>query len=150
MMGWWLVNVTELVDIDQLGHCQEWDNIAHLIQECHNSKLSIFQKNALNVFKVLTLNIHSEMKDIKYPPVAIIKGIDVPFILIERAFSVPFYALLNSKTVIFELGHSWIKWAIWSGVDVASRADRTSDMSFSKKVFLKIKSLRKKKKILLL
>ena len=51
------------------------------------------------------------MKDIKYPPVAIIKGIDVPFILIERAFSVPFYALLNSKTVIFELCHSWIKWA---------------------------------------
>ena len=46
------------------------------------------------------------MKDIKYPPVAIIKGIDVPFILIERAFSVPFYALLNSKTVILELGHS--------------------------------------------
>ena len=46
------------------------------------------------------------MKDIKYPPVAIIKGIDVPFILIERAFSVPFYAFLNSKTVIFELGHS--------------------------------------------
>ena len=46
------------------------------------------------------------MKDIKYPPVAIIKGIDVPFILIEGAFSVPFYALLNSKTVIFELGHS--------------------------------------------
>ena len=45
------------------------------------------------------------MKDIKYPPVAIVKGIDVPFILIERAFSVPFYAL-NSKTVIFELGHS--------------------------------------------
>ena len=43
---------------------------------------------------------------------AIIKGIDVPFILIERAFSVPFYALLNSKTVILELGHSWIKWAI--------------------------------------
>ena len=30
------------------------------------------------------------MKDIKYPPVAIIKGIDVLFILIERAFSVPF------------------------------------------------------------
>ena len=29
-----------------------------------------------------------------------------PFILIERAFSVPFYAFLNSKTVIFELGHS--------------------------------------------
>ena len=52
------------------------------------------------------------MKDIKYSPVAIIKGIDVPFILIERAFSVPFYALLNSKTVIFELGHSWIKWAL--------------------------------------
>ena len=46
------------------------------------------------------------MKDIKYPPVAIIKGIDVPLILIERAISVPFYALLNSKTVIFELGHS--------------------------------------------
>ena len=49
------------------------------------------------------------MKDIKNPPVAIIKGIDVPFILIERAFSVPFYrfyALLNSKTVIFELGRS--------------------------------------------
>ena len=46
------------------------------------------------------------MKDIKYPPVAIIKGINVPFILIERAFSVSFYALLNSKTVIFELGHS--------------------------------------------
>ena len=46
------------------------------------------------------------MKDIKYPPVAIIKGIDVPFILIERAFSVQFYALLNSKIVIFELGHS--------------------------------------------
>ena len=53
------------------------------------------------------------MKDIKYPPVAIIKDIDVPFILIERTFSVPFYALLNSKTVIFELGHSWIKWAIY-------------------------------------
>ena len=48
------------------------------------------------------------MKDINYPPVAIIKGIDVPlkFILIERSFSVPFYSLLNSKTVIFELGHS--------------------------------------------
>ena len=45
------------------------------------------------------------MKDIKYPPVANIKGINVPFILIERAFSVPFYALLNSKTVSFELGH---------------------------------------------
>ena len=55
--------------------------------------------------------MHCEMKDIKYPPVPIIKGIDVPFILIERAFSVPFYALLSSKTVIFELGHSWIKWA---------------------------------------
>ena len=53
------------------------------------------------------------MKHIKYPPVAIIKGIDVPFIQIERAFSVPFYALLTSKTVIFELGHSWIKWAMW-------------------------------------
>ena len=52
------------------------------------------------------------MNDIKYHPVAIIKGIDVPFIPIERAFSVPFYDLLNSKTVIFELGHPWIKWAI--------------------------------------
>ena len=46
------------------------------------------------------------MKDIKYPPVAIIKGIDVPFIQLERAFSVPFHALLNSKTAFFELGHS--------------------------------------------
>ena len=49
------------------------------------------------------------MKDIKYPPVVIIKGIDVPFLLIERSFSMAFYALLNSKTVIFELGHSGIK-----------------------------------------
>ena len=87
--------------------------IAHLIQECHNSKLSIFHKSTLNVLKVLTYTC-SEMKDIKYPPVVIIKGIiDVPFILIERAFSVPFYALLNSKTVVFELGHFWIKWAIY-------------------------------------
>ena len=46
------------------------------------------------------------MKDIKYPTLALIKGIDVSFILIEKAFSVPFYGHLNSKTVIFELGHS--------------------------------------------
>ena len=37
------------------------------------------------------------MKDIKYPPVAIINGIDVPFILIERAFSVPFMPFLTQK-----------------------------------------------------
>ena len=78
--------------------------IAHLIQECHNSKIVNFSEEHFKCFK--SPYIHSEMKDIKYPPVAIIKGIDVPFILIERAFSVPFYALLNSKTVIFELGHS--------------------------------------------
>ena len=53
------------------------------------------------------------MKDIKYPPVAIIKGIDVPFIQIKGSFSVAFYDLFNSKTVIFELGHSWIKWATY-------------------------------------
>ena len=31
--------------------------IAHLIQECHNSKLSIFQKSTLNVLKVLTYTV---------------------------------------------------------------------------------------------
>ena len=67
---------------------------------------SIIKKKYLKVVDPLKVPyIHSEMKDIKYPPVAIIKGIDVPFILIERAFSVPFYALLNSKNAIFELGH---------------------------------------------
>ena len=31
--------------------------IAHLIQECHNSKLSIFQKSTLNVLKVITCTV---------------------------------------------------------------------------------------------
>ena len=37
------------------------------------------------------------MKDIKYPPVAIIKGIDVPFILIERDFQCNFIPFLTQK-----------------------------------------------------
>ena len=33
------------------------DYIAHLIQECHNSKLSIFKKSTLNVLKFLTYTV---------------------------------------------------------------------------------------------
>ena len=54
------------------------------------------------------------MKNKKCPLVAIIKVRDIPFIPKERALSVLYYAVLNSKTKIFELCRSWSKWAIYA------------------------------------
>ena len=52
-----------------------------------------------------TVNTYT-MKDKKCPLVAIIKVRDIPFIPKERALSVLYYAVLNSKTIIFELCRS--------------------------------------------
>ena len=75
--------------------------IAHLIQEWHNSKFPIFQESTFSCLKRPL--IYSETNDIKCPTVAIIKIRGMPFIPIEKAFSVPSYDVLNSKPAIFEL-----------------------------------------------
>ena len=74
--------------------------IDHLQKMC----LSIFQESTFNVLK--NPYIHREMRDIKCPPVAIINIRYVPFTPIERALSVPSYAVHNSKIIILKLCRS--------------------------------------------
>ena len=97
------------------GHINyvEWDNlldlIAHLQQQCHNSKLVIFQLRCLRVLKCYTFLWVRRWHSCS-PAVSFTNYVTLLYLLKEHLQT--FSYTNNSKMPNFELWHSCRKWAI--------------------------------------
>ena len=85
------------------------EHIAHLRQQCHNSKLVIFQTKRLNVLKCYTF-LWLQRRHNCSPAASFRNSVMTLCLLKSASANVSFYTS-NSKMSNFELWHSCRKWA---------------------------------------
>jgi hypothetical protein len=88
-------------------------HIAHLRQQCHNSKCVIFQERILQVLKCYTRNfLWVQWRHTCSPAASFANSVITLYLLkvhLQTFLSVP----VTQKMTNFELWHSCRKWAIW-------------------------------------